>query len=39
LNGILGLIPLYAIVDALFIFRGDRRCIHDMIAGTRVIEA
>lgn len=35
-NGIIGLIPFYVLVDALFIFRADRRTIHDMIAGTRV---
>lgn len=39
LNGVLGFIPLYSLVDVLFIFRDDRRCIHDMIAGTKVIEA
>jgi len=33
-NGLLGIIPLYSLVDILFIFRGDRPCIHDMIAGT-----
>ena len=38
-NGLLGLIPLYSLVDILFIFRQDRRCIHDFIAGTQVIEA
>src|SRR5215475_2720262 len=25
------------LIDALFIFRSDRRCVHDLIAGTRVI--
>lgn len=28
-----------ALVDALFVFRNDRRCIHDLIAGTKVINA
>lgn len=39
--GIIGLFPLIGwlvkIVDMLFIFRNDRRCIHDMIANTMVI--
>jgi len=39
LNGLLSLIPGYFLVDSLFIFREDRRCIHDLIAGTCVIEA
>jgi uncharacterized RDD family membrane protein YckC len=28
---------LYALVDALFIFRQDKRCLHDLIAGTQVV--
>ena len=39
--GIIGLFPIVGIViiiiDKLFIFREDRRCIHDMIANTKVI--
>lgn len=31
-----GLLPL---VDAVFIFRSDKRCIHDLIAGTQVVNA
>jgi len=36
---ILGLIPLVMLIDILFIFRKDRRCIHDFIGGTKVVDA
>ncbi len=29
--------PFYSIVDSIFIFRKDRRTIHDMIANTKVV--
>ena len=28
---------LFHLIDCLFIFREDRRCLHDLIAGTRVV--
>jgi len=34
-----GIGPFLSLVDVLFIFRGDRRCIHDLIAGTQVVLA
>ena len=40
---LISLIPivgwLYVLVDCLFIFGEERRCVHDLIAGTRVIVA
>ncbi len=39
LNGILSMVPFYSIVDICFIFRQDRRCIHDLIANTVVVKA
>ena len=30
---------IFYFIDVLFIFRGNRRCIHDLIAVTKVIEA
>ncbi|MCY1344138.1 RDD family protein [compost metagenome] len=29
---------LLVMVDYLFIFRADRRCLHDLMAGTRVVQ-
>jgi uncharacterized RDD family membrane protein YckC len=37
-SGLIGnSVPFYSIVDPLFIFRQDRRCVHDLIAGTIVV--
>jgi uncharacterized RDD family membrane protein YckC len=42
-NGLISGVPylgaVYALVDILMIFRDDRRCLHDMIASTRVVKA
>jgi uncharacterized RDD family membrane protein YckC len=38
-NGLFGLIPLYGIVEVLFIFGNARRCLHDHLADTIVIKA
>jgi uncharacterized RDD family membrane protein YckC len=35
----LSVIPLYGLVDALFIFGEARRCVHDYIADTIVVNA
>lgn len=41
-NGLIGAIPFigvfYSIVDILFIFRADRRCLHDLLASTSVVD-
>lgn len=38
-NAILGIIPFYGLIDVLLIFRADKRCVHDHLAGTIVLEA
>jgi uncharacterized RDD family membrane protein YckC len=37
-NVIPGVGGLLGIVNVLFIFRADRRCVHDLIAGTKVVK-
>ena len=37
LNALISIIPFYSLVDILFIFADDRRCLHDKIAGTKVV--
>lgn len=39
LNAIISIVPLYALVDIFFIFREDRRCCHDLLASTKVVQA
>ena len=39
ISGVPMLGPLLALVNVLLIFRSDRRCGHDLIAGTKVIKA
>jgi len=31
--------PILSFVEVLFVFRQDKRCVHDLIAGTKVIKA
>jgi uncharacterized RDD family membrane protein YckC len=38
-NGLLGIIPLYGLIDHLFIFGMPRQCLHDKIADTIVVKA
>jgi uncharacterized RDD family membrane protein YckC len=40
MGALLGLLVpgIFPLVDALFILRADRRCLHDLIAGTKVVK-
>lgn len=38
-NWLLGVVPLYGLIDLLFIFGERRQCIHDLIADTIVVRA
>ena len=38
LNGVMLYIPIaFGLIDVALIFRRDRRCLHDLIAGTKVV--
>ena len=37
-NGLIGIVPCYGIIDVLFIFNEDHRCLHDRLAGTYVVD-
>jgi uncharacterized RDD family membrane protein YckC len=39
LNGVISIIPLYGLVELLFIFGESRQCLHDKIANTIVVQA
>jgi uncharacterized RDD family membrane protein YckC len=38
-NTLLSIVPLYGVIDALFIFGEQRQCLHDKIADTIVVKA
>jgi uncharacterized RDD family membrane protein YckC len=39
LNGLIGVVPFYGLVDILWIFGEARQCLHDKLADTIVIKA
>jgi uncharacterized RDD family membrane protein YckC len=38
-NVIAAVVPFYVFIEGAFIFRPDRRCVHDLMAGTKVVKA
>jgi uncharacterized RDD family membrane protein YckC len=36
---LLFIVPLYSLIDAIWIFKDESRCLHDMIASTKVVVA
>ena len=38
-NGLMSIIPLYGLIEILFIFGESRQCLHDKIADTIVVKA
>lgn len=38
-NGALSIIPMYGLIDVLFIFAEQRQCVHDKLADTIVVKA
>jgi uncharacterized RDD family membrane protein YckC len=39
LNTVISIVPLYGVIDSLFILAESRQCLHDKIADTIVIKA
>jgi uncharacterized RDD family membrane protein YckC len=37
-NGLLGIIPMYGLIEVLFIFGEARQCLHDKLADTIVVK-
>jgi uncharacterized RDD family membrane protein YckC len=38
-NALISIIPLYGLIDVLFIFSESRQCLHDKLADTMVVKA